>query len=132
MLAAISKHALVTLVHFRSLAFSPYVRYRSESLLAHRRNTSGSRDRGITQAYARLVTKARRRLETPQPSQTPRGIFPTVSYQKSRLKKVRIDVAEARKGSSYAKHCILLIPFEAGNGFNKLPLPAPLDSTPHR
>ncbi len=38
---------------------------------------------------------------------------------------VRSDLTEARKGSSYAKHCILLIPLAAGNGFKKIPLPAP-------
>jgi hypothetical protein len=68
-------------------------------------------------------------------------IFPTVSYRKCRLKKVRIDLTEGRKGSSYAKRCILLTRLGAGNGFKKIPLPAPLKkpseyaaiwaSTPH-
>src|ERR1035438_1135605 len=53
------------------------------------------------------------------------GIFPTVSYRFSSPEGVRSDVAEARKGSSYAKHCNLLIPLAAGNGFKKIPLPAP-------
>jgi hypothetical protein len=34
-----------------------------------------------------------------------------------------MDVTEARKGSSYAKHRILLIRLEAGNGFKKNPPP---------
>ena len=55
------------------------------------------------------------------------GIFPTVSYRKCRLRTVRSDVTGARKGSSYAKHCIFLIPLAAGNGFKKIPLPAPAD-----
>ena len=53
------------------------------------------------------------------------GIFPTVSYRKYRLRTVRLDLVDGRKGSSYAKHCILLIPLAAGNGFKKIPLPAP-------
>ncbi len=51
--------------------------------------------------------------------------FPTVSYRFSSPEGVRSDVTEARKGSSCAKHCNLLIPFVVGNGVKKIPLPAP-------
>lgn len=56
------------------------------------------------------------------------GIFPTVSYRFSSPEGVRLDIAEAPKGSSYAKHCILLVALGAGNGFKKIPLPAPAQS----
>lgn len=51
--------------------------------------------------------------------------FPTVSYRKCWLESVRLDLTEARKGSSYAKHCILLIAFAVEIGSEKIPLPAP-------
>jgi len=54
-----------------------------------------------------------------------RGDFPTVSYQNCWLDSVRWDLTEARKGSSYAKHCILLIAFAVEIGSEKIPLPAP-------
>ena len=54
-----------------------------------------------------------------------RGDFPTVSYQNCWLESVRWDLTEARKGSSYAKHCILLIAFAVEIGSGKIPLPAP-------
>ena len=54
------------------------------------------------------------------------GIFPTVSYRFSSWEDVRMDVTEPRKSSSCAKHCIFLIPLAAGNGFKKIPLPAPV------
>jgi hypothetical protein len=37
-----------------------------------------------------------------------------------------MDVTDDRKGSNAAKRFILLIRLEAGNGFKKIPLPAPL------
>jgi hypothetical protein len=51
--------------------------------------------------------------------------FPTVSYQNCWLESVRWDLTEAPKGSSYAKHCILLIAFAVEIGSEKIPLPAP-------
>jgi hypothetical protein len=84
---------------------------------------------GFRGRFARLVTKAACMHETLDPtgsSSAPESQnFPTISYRFSSRKGVRMDVAEARKGSSYAKHCILLIPLAAGNGFKKIPLPAP-------
>ena len=57
--------------------------------------------------------ESRRRISLPFPT-----VFP--------LQKVSdADLTEARKSSSYAKHCIFLIPLAAGNGFKKIPLPAP-------
>ncbi len=53
------------------------------------------------------------------------GDFPTVSYQNCWLAGVRLDLTEPRKGSSYAKHCILLIAFTVEIGSEKIPLPAP-------
>ena len=52
-------------------------------------------------------------------------ILPTISYWKCRVKTVRLDLTEARKGSSYAKHCILLIALSVEIGSEKIPLPAP-------
>src|ERR1017187_4851693 len=57
------------------------------------------------------------------------GIFPTISYQNCWLESVRWDLTEARKGSSYAKHCILLIAFAVEIGPEKIPLPAPMVPT---
>jgi hypothetical protein len=54
-----------------------------------------------------------------------RGDFLTVSYQNCWLESVRWDLAEARKGSSCPKHCILLIAFAVEIGSEKIPLPAP-------
>ena len=54
-----------------------------------------------------------------------RGDFLTVSYQNCWLESVRWDLTEARKGSSYAKDCILLIAFTVEIGSEKIPLPAP-------
>jgi hypothetical protein len=54
-----------------------------------------------------------------------RGDFLTVSYQNCWLESVRWDLTEAGKGSSYAKHCILLIAFAVEIGSEKIPLPAP-------
>ena len=51
------------------------------------------------------------------------GIVRTISWQNSRLRRVRSDLAEVRKGSSYAKHCKLLRPLLAGNASWNLPRP---------
>ena len=60
------------------------------------------------------------------------GDFPTVSYQNCWLAGVRLDLTEPRKGSSYAKHCILLIAFTVEIGSEKIPLPAPAAKTGRR
>jgi len=54
-----------------------------------------------------------------------RDFLPTISDYFFNWEGVRLDVTGARKSSSYAKHCILLIRLEAGSRFKKIPLPAP-------
>ena len=76
---------------------------------------------GRALGWSQNPTVGLRRLSISQDT----GIFPTVSYWKTQRRMVRSGTTEARKGSSYAKHCILLIPLAAGNGFKKIPLPAP-------
>ncbi len=56
------------------------------------------------------------------------GNLPTVSYRNCWLERVRLDSTEARKGSSYAKHCILLMAQAVEIGSEKIPLPAPRKS----
>jgi hypothetical protein len=51
--------------------------------------------------------------------------FPTVYYRFFSPEGVRSDLTEARKGSTYAKHCILLMPKAVEIGSKKIPLPAP-------
>jgi hypothetical protein len=52
-----------------------------------------------------------RTLKTDVSGKVFRRDFPTVSYRNCWLESVRWDLTEARKGSSYAKHCNLLIAF---------------------
>jgi hypothetical protein len=75
----------------------------------------------VTKAAA-LMKHESRPAPRPQPESQN---FPTVSYQNCWLESVRWDLTEARKGSSYAKHCILLIAFAVEIGSEKIPLPAP-------